>query len=231
MSSTPTLLQRVNNAVDLSRCNAEILRDLYGAFVSGDLEAAAEYVARDLIVHVPGTGANAGEYWGRDGFKRFMSNIARHNGGVFEMQVPVFSVTDDHVFTREVIRINRVQDPERIWTLRISNWMKMRAGRLSELWVIPEEQREYDDYWTPPGESTSEGHVSVRHRARAKLLEIDRATSPANHQLLASMYDAFWHGDAAAMREAIADDVVVNIAGNSAMSGLYQGLGRLLDLP
>jgi hypothetical protein len=101
--------------------------------------------------------------------------------------------------------------------------MKIRAGRLSELWVIPEAQREYDDYWTPPGDTIAESPISMRHGARAKLLRSDRATSPANHQLLASMYDAFWRGDAAVMREVIADTVVVNIAGNSAMSGVYQG--------
>ncbi|MGH9198439.1 MAG: hypothetical protein ACRD1T_22235, partial [Acidimicrobiia bacterium] len=42
---------------------------------------------------------------------------------------------------------NRAHDPEHIWTLKISNRMKFRDGRLSELWVIPEDQHVYDDYW------------------------------------------------------------------------------------
>jgi ketosteroid isomerase-like protein len=210
-------------STDMSLQNAATISDLYEAFVDGDIDAAARFVSPDFVMHVPGTGRNAGEYWGVNGFRQFMSNIARHNGGVFDMEVPVFSVSGEHAFTREVIQINRGYDPDRIWTLRISNWMKMRAGRLSELWVIPEAQHEYDNYWTPPSDTTVESRMSVRHRATAKLLDSDRATSPANHQLLASMYDAFWRGDAAAMREAIADNVVVNIVGNSAMSGVYEG--------
>lgn len=210
-------------AAEMSQHNAATIGDLYEAFVSGDIEGAARFVSPDVVMHVPGTGRNAGEYWGVNGFRQFMSNIARHNGGVFDTEVPVFSVSGEHAFTREVIQINRAYDPDRIWTLRISNWLKMRAGRLSELWVVPEAQREYDDYWTPPGDTTAERPVSARHRAKATLLQSDRATSPANYQLLASMYDAFWRGDAAAMREAIADKVVVNIVGNSAMSGVYEG--------
>jgi ketosteroid isomerase-like protein len=48
-----------------------------------------------------------------------------------------------------------------------------------------------------------------------------RATSPENQHLLAAMYHAFWRGDASAMREVIAGDVVVDIVGKSAMSGMY----------
>jgi ketosteroid isomerase-like protein len=207
----------------ISLQNAATISDLYEAFVDGDIEGAARFVSPDFVMHVPGTGRNAGEYWGVNGFRQFMSNIARHNGGVFDMEVPVFSVSGEHAFTREVIQINRAYDPDRIWTLRISNWMKMRAGRLSELWVIPEAQHEYDDYWTPPGDATPQSRIAVRHRAKAKLLHSDRATSPANHHLLASMYDAFWRGDAAAMRATIADNVVVNVVGHSGMSGVYDG--------
>jgi ketosteroid isomerase-like protein len=210
-------------SADLSQQNAATISDLYQAFVDGDLEAAARFVSPDFVMHVPGTGRNAGEYWGVNGFRQFMSNIARHNGGVFDMEVRVFSVAGEHAFIWEVIQINRAYDPHRIWTLRISNWMKMRAGRLSEWWVIPEAQREYDDYWTPPDDTTAESPVSARRRVNAKLLQSDHAMSPANYQLVASMYDAFWRGDAAAMREVIADNVVVNIAGNSAMSGVYDG--------
>jgi ketosteroid isomerase-like protein len=167
-------------SADMSLKHAETISDLYEAFVDGDIEAAGRFVSPDFVMHVPGTGRNAGEYWGVNGFRQFMSNIARHNGGVFDMEVPVFSVSGEHAFTREVIQINRAYDPDRIWTLRISNWMKMRAGRLSELWVIPETQHEYDDYWTPPGEAHAQSRVSVHHRARAKLLHRDRATSTAN---------------------------------------------------
>ena len=93
MPPVQTLSTIVSNVTVASNTNADIVRRLYEAFVAGDLEAAATFVATDFVMHVPGTGLNAGEYWGLSGFRKFMSNIARHNGGVFDMDVPVFSVT------------------------------------------------------------------------------------------------------------------------------------------
>jgi ketosteroid isomerase-like protein len=224
MRPVQTLSSIVSNVTEASSTNAEIISRLYEAFVAGDPEAAETFVATDFVMHVPGSGLNAGEYWGRSGFRQFMSNIARHNGGVFDMAVPVFSVTGDDVFTREMIRINRTYDPEKIWTLRISNWLKMRAGKLSELWVIPEDQRLYDEYWTPSAGSQTRGPVvGVPSRKQMQHVDVQRAYSPENHQLLTSMYDAFWRGDAFSMRGVIADDVVVDIVGNSGMSGVYRG--------
>jgi ketosteroid isomerase-like protein len=199
-----------------------MLSDLYDAFVTGDSDAVAPFVAPDFILHVPGRGWNAGEYWGLEGLKRFMGNIARQNGGLFDMKVPVFSVTGDHAFTREVIRINRRADPDREFILRITNQFKLRNGKLSESWVIPEDQRVYDDYYSV----ANEARVSAPPRSalhRRPVVDVQDAVSPENAQLLYKMYDYFWRGDLNGMRRTIAEDVFVDITNRSAMSGEYHG--------
>jgi ketosteroid isomerase-like protein len=206
-----------------SRANARLVSDLYDAFAAGDADAAARLIAPDYVLHVPGRGANAGEYWGVDGFRRFMSNIAAQNGGVFAMEVPTLAVAGEHAFTREVIRMNRADDPGRVFTLRIANWLKLRGGRLSESWVIPEDQRAYDEYWSQSAHTSSRGTVRHTGRHPRGLLDVEHAVSPENRCLLQAMYERFWRGDADGMREVIADDVVVNIVGRSAMSGVYDG--------
>jgi len=206
---------------DRTAINAQLLSDLYDAFVTGDVENAVRYVTPDLILHVPGRGWNASEYWGVEGFRKFMSNIATYNGGLFDMRVPVFSVTGDDAFTREVIRINRKHDPEREFVLEITNQFKLRDGKLSEWWVIPENQRTYDEYYALPNDAEILATPKAFHRQR--LLDIEHATSPENAQLLSCMYNEFWHGNKETMRRLISHDVVVNITNKSAMSGEYHG--------
>src|SRR5688572_23134109 len=91
----------------LSHANARVLSDLYDAFATGDVEGVLRFVAPDFLLHVPGNGRNAGEYWGPNGMRQFMTNIATYNGGVFDLKVPGFSVTGEDGFSREIIRINR----------------------------------------------------------------------------------------------------------------------------
>jgi ketosteroid isomerase-like protein len=228
MDNSPSTASAMLEATDESQANARVVGELYDAFVTGDADAAARLIAPDYVLHVPGRGLNAGEYWGVEGFRQFMSNIAAHNGGVFEMEVPTFAVSGEHAFTREVIRMNRAHDPGRVFTLRIANWLKLRGGKLAESWVIPEDQRAYDEYWSRPPHAPPDAPApSLAAPAltghRRGILDAERAISPENGQLLAAMYDRFWSGDADGMRAVIADDVVVNIVGRSAMSDVYRG--------
>jgi ketosteroid isomerase-like protein len=202
---------------------AEVVNELYEAFVAGDVEAAVHCLGEDFIGHVPGKGLNAGDYWGRAGFRQFMTNIARYNGGVFDIEVPVFSVAGDDAFTREVIRLNRASDPDRIWQLNFTNRLKVRYGQIVEHWVIPENQRAYDEYWSAAFAGRTPSAETKPLRKAHGLLEPAGADSAENRQLLMRMYERFWRGDADGMRALISDDVVVNIVGNSAMSGIYEG--------
>lgn len=202
--------------------NVDTVNKMYNAFVSGDQDTIAEMISADYVLHVPGNGLNAGEYWGQEGFRRFMSNIAEHNGGVFDMDVPAFAANGEHVFTREVLRINRVADPERVFTLRLANWLKLRNGKLVESWVIPEDLRAYDEYWTTTDAyKPDRPKLQVQHRT--EILDLGNAVSARNREIIENMYDRFWAGDANGMRTVISDDVVVNITGRSALSGEYHG--------
>lgn len=58
---------------------------------------------------------------------------------------------------------------------------------------------------------------------RRHLVDLEHATSQENAQLLSGMYDRFWSGDMDAMRRLGSEGVIVNIVGQSAMSGVYHG--------
>jgi len=209
--------------------NAEVVARLYDAFVEGDVQRTLECFAPDALHHVPGRGLNAGDYWGHAGVTRFMENVRHHYGGLWVISVPVLSVHGDDAFTREILRINRAHDPGRVWTLRIANRFKIRAGKISESWVIPEDQREYDEYWSEPFEPVARPTTIIRHDPAARVVDVERAVSTENTTLLREMYRRFWRNDLGAIRELFAEDVVVNIVGRSELSGIYEGWEGFLE--
>jgi ketosteroid isomerase-like protein len=204
--------------------NAEPISALYSAFARGDVDDAGGLVTPDCIVHVPGRGANAGEYWGVEGFRNFMANIAARHGDLFDLRLITLAVSGEDAFSRELLRANRAHDPERIWTLPISNRFKLRGTRISEIWVIPEDQRLYDEYWTVSAGGNKQPRVRRRsENVEAKQFEVDKSPSSENAELLRSMYRRFWDGDTDAMRRLLAPDVAVNIVGRSVLSREYRG--------
>jgi ketosteroid isomerase-like protein len=208
---------------------AKLVRAFYAAFATGDIDAASRFVSNDFVGHVPGRGLNAGEYWGPDGFATFMSRIIGYAGGTLDVRVPVLSVNGQNAFTREIITLNRKSDPERTWELRFAMHYRLKVGKISEMWVIPEDLRHYDDFWTPP---TSPNGSELAATAAvlpgpaappAEVVSIEGASSPETLALLADMYDRFWRGDRRDMSELFADDLLVNIVGRGGLSGVYHG--------
>jgi ketosteroid isomerase-like protein len=105
---------------------------------------------------------------------------------------------------------------------------KIKAGKISEMWVLPEDQRLYDDYWSGPaatGGATSSAPASAEQLAQSRPTEInvEGASSARNLDLLTELYDRFFRGDRDVMRDMISEDVIVDIVGRSAMSGEYHG--------
>ncbi|MFD7406749.1 nuclear transport factor 2 family protein [Streptomyces sp. NPDC059866] len=157
-----------------SRTNAKVLRGFYATFARGDIEAAKKFVTADFVMHVPGNGKNADEYWDPDGLATFMNNILAWNGGRFAIRVPHAAVNGDGGFTREIIDLNRKHDPERTWQLRFTMHYAFKAGKVSEAWTMPEDQRHYDAYWTAPTGGRAASDAATPGTAAAP-----RASEPA----------------------------------------------------
>jgi len=54
----------LQGAQELSKQNAKLIQEFYNAFLRGDMETVTKLTSSDFIMHVPGKGLNAGEYWG-----------------------------------------------------------------------------------------------------------------------------------------------------------------------
>jgi ketosteroid isomerase-like protein len=206
------------------------VHSFYEAFVRGDLNRASAYLTPDVILHVPGRGANAGEYWGHEGFTRFVNNIQRYNGGMFRMHVGTMAVGDHTVFTREVLTINRRVDPAREWLLGFVMEYRFRGNQISEVWVVPEDQKFYDEYWSAPVPSTDSAQLIA-----TPTLTFSAATALPNRASLESMallqelYRRFWNGEFDTIEELVTADVEFVAPGDGYLSGRSVGYAGYLE--
>lgn len=200
--------------------NKNLISNFYVAFAQGNLDEILAYVTEDFIMHVPGKGLNAGEYWGKGGFKKFLVNISSYSGGEFLLSVPVVAVNGDVIYTREEIIMNRKDNPAQKWTLRFIMHYKIKDSLISEAWTIPMDPEVYDAYWTPgsafqvaeKGESTIDAiHTQP---AEEKIIE--------NYNIVNQFYHFFWKNDLAAMSKLAASDFLFTVPGKSFLAGKYR---------
>jgi ketosteroid isomerase-like protein len=207
--------------------HAALLRAYYSALHSRDVEGALRLLSPDFVAHVPGSGVLAGEYWNHEGFIELVTKASAHGEGFLDLRVPVMSVNGDDAFTRELMTLNRRSEPDHYWALAVSMHYKMKAGKISEMWVLPEGQRLFDDFWraepnTNDRRSKADKHAPA-YRAGALQVTTNRESSPESLRLLAEFYECFFRGDLDGVRKRMAGDVLVDIPGESALSGRYRG--------
>jgi len=225
----------------VTKQNAKLIQAFYGAFLSGDIEQVSKYITDDFIMHVPGKGLNAGEYWGVDGLKKFVSNIMSYNGGQFNMQVPQLAVGEDVAFTREIVKFNRKYDPNKMFEQRFMMKYSFKNGKVSEAWTIPEDLYSYDDYWTPPtlnSQGTTKPVVQTKKTNEKQGNPSTKgAYSKKNEELIRGFYNKFWNGDVEGMKKLIHKDFEFYVPGKSYLAGTYKGWdgfmqfrGKLMEL-
>jgi ketosteroid isomerase-like protein len=208
--------------------NANIIKEFYAAFGEGRMSAAVEFLSTDFVMHVPGRGLNAGEYWGRDGFLTFSRNIQEYAAGPLELRLTAIAVGEQDVFTRERVRVRRRADPRREWVLAFIMHYKMKLGRISEAWTIPEDLYHYDEFWT--ARPTTDAAVSASPPADEPIdiAPLGAPTSEDKLLLIQAFYADFWRGNFEALRVRMTDDVVFYTAGRSALAGSYRGFDGYL---
>ena len=213
-------------AVIESASNLDAIREFYANFISGNVEKVARAVTTDFIMHVPGKGRNAGEYWGREGLRMFLRNILDYNAGAFSLQMRALAGHGDTVFTRELVTLNRRQDPLRRWALPFVMHYKMRNELVSEAWTIPEDLYLYDAYWgaasdDPPADAAPGSLITVAS---------DAGTRAANNlELLQRLYQHFWDGEYDRIKPLYSPEFVFFAPGRGYLSGTYAGWGGYLE--
>jgi ketosteroid isomerase-like protein len=114
--------------------NEELLRREYEARAARDDAALAKIVAEDVIWHVPGKNAIAGDY--RDQVMEYVRRRRELAEGAFDITVHDVLANDEHGL---VIATGRAIRGGTAFKWRAHGLYRFRDGRIAECWVAPGE--------------------------------------------------------------------------------------------
>ena len=125
--------------------NALRLLEAVQAFAQKNDDRAAQYLASDFVLHVPGTNQLSGRYLGPDGFKQYAARLQTLSEHTFAL-VPVDTLgSDDHAAG---VYATSARRNGRHLAVRIVNLYSMLDGKIVEGWLHPTDFLGWNEFWT-----------------------------------------------------------------------------------
>lgn len=126
--------------------NATVVRGLFAAFRSGDLDTIRSVIPADAVWHFPGrTGRLAGVHRGRDAIVQFLLQVVQLTGGSFHVELIDVLANDTHavaLFRGHGERAGRTLDNPTCLRMRLAN------GTITELWEFVWDLYAVDAFWS-----------------------------------------------------------------------------------
>lgn len=124
--------------------NAVLMRKVDEALLAGDFAGFLAFHTEDVVMHVPGTSTLSGDHVGRDGIAMLFQRELSMLDGPPEV-VPLDDLgSDDHA---AALVIQRMQREGRSYEGLQVVVARVRDGQLSEVWLRPEDQAVFDDFF------------------------------------------------------------------------------------
>ncbi len=125
----------------------ERLADLMSRYLdcarSGDWESAFRFFSDEIVLHVPGRSAFAGELRGKDAVRRYLeAAIAHAQESKVEVELVEMLVGDERV---ALIVKERFPRPEGAVEIRRANVYRVRDEMIDEVWIFEANQYEVDE--------------------------------------------------------------------------------------
>jgi len=125
--------------------NASRLLEAVQAFAEKNDELAAQYLASDFVLHVPGTNQISGRYIGPDGFKQYAARLQTLSDHTFAL-TPVDTLgSDDHTAG---VYATSARRNGRHFVGRIVNLYRMVDGKIIEGWLHPTDFVGWNEFWS-----------------------------------------------------------------------------------
>jgi ketosteroid isomerase-like protein len=121
--------------------NAKIARRFLQALDAGDFAAVESLVAEDVVAHFPGSNSLSGTYRGRDQFFAVFAKGDDLTGGTFERELHDIAASDDHVVI--LVKIQAQREGKALSWNGANVW-HVREGKLSEVWLLSDNQAATD---------------------------------------------------------------------------------------
>lgn len=114
--------------------NEELARRGYEAFGKGDMDTLNELFADDIVWHVPGRNALAGDYRGKDEVIGLFGKTAEISGGTFKLEIHDLLANDEHVVA--LVRATGQREGSSLDDNAVQV-LHVKDGKVTESWFHP----------------------------------------------------------------------------------------------
>lgn len=135
--------------------NERLVRDFHEAqgrfYAGGEVEPLLAYLAEDIVWHVPGRNAIAGDHAGVDDVVAYFERRRALSQATFRIEVRAVLANDELVMQLAdgvAVRDGRSYDWRTVGVFRIAR------GRIAECWLVPFDQYAFDEAWSGTRPST-----------------------------------------------------------------------------
>ena len=123
--------------------NAELWRKGQEAFSRRDMDSLRTFWADDIVYHVTGGNPIAGDHRGLDAVLALFAKLVEMNVRIVEVHDVLAS--DDHVVA--LLRGTASRHGEEL-SVNQANIYHVRDGKIREAWLLPADQRAFDEFFS-----------------------------------------------------------------------------------
>jgi ketosteroid isomerase-like protein len=120
------------------------MRDGYEAFAKGDLATLRELLTEDVVWHVPGHSALAGDYAGIDAVLAFFGRVMELSESSFRAE-PLTLLADDH-YGATPVRITAHRGDRHLDVMNVQA-ARLQDGRVVEFWDTTTDPDAVEAFW------------------------------------------------------------------------------------
>lgn len=125
--------------------NVEILREGYALFNKGDMQAAMESWADDIVWHAGGHSPLSGDYRGKQEVAGFFAKMQEMGVTSMNLEVHDILANDEHAV---VMIDSHTQRGDRTYEGKAVHVWHIREGKATEFWGVALDQAAADAFWS-----------------------------------------------------------------------------------
>jgi ketosteroid isomerase-like protein len=132
------------STVSASAANESVVRRIFDAFARKQGFALRDLFAADAVWTVPGDGAMAGVYRGREQIFRFLARLPKETGGTYTSRLLDVLASDERavaVYRASGERHGRRLDLDQVLLFRLEE------GLVREVLALPSDPAAFDEFW------------------------------------------------------------------------------------
>jgi len=124
--------------------NAELMRSVLDAFMSGNTPALGQYFAEDVVWHVPGKSELAGSHRGQYEVFGFFGKLLYMSNGTFKVEnIDIFADENGGVYVDRITAERGPKSLDVLLCLRVT----IRDGKIVEGWDCFHQEHLWDEFW------------------------------------------------------------------------------------